>query len=79
MKSFISFENEEQISKINEYIQNSIISNLDDFLNNVVPFYGNSFLERIIEYNINFKIISLYQNLHYGISKSLLYYHTLRF
>ena len=78
IKSFISFENEEQVSKINEYIQNSIILNLDDFLNNVVPFYGNSFFERIIDYNINFKIISLYQNLHYGISKSLLYYHTLR-
>ena len=55
-----------------------IISNLDDFLNNVVPVYGNSFFERIINYNINFKIVNLYENLHYGISKTLLYYHTIR-
>jgi len=49
---------------------------LEDFLNNVVPFYGNSFFERIIDYNINLKIVDLYENLHYGISKTLLYYHT---
>ena len=47
-------------------------------MNNVVPLYGNAFFERIIDYNINFKIISLYQYLHYGISKTLLYYHSLR-
>ena len=63
-----------QVLKINEHIQNSIKSNLDGFLNNVVPLYGNAFFERIIDYNINFKIISLYQYLHYGISKTLLYY-----
>ena len=51
---------------------------MDDFLNNVVLIYGNSFFERIINYNINFKIVNLYENLHYGISKTLLYYHTIR-
>ena len=78
LKSFLSFENETQVLKINEHIQNSIKSNLDSFLNNVVPLYGNAFFERIIDYNINFKIISLYEYLHYGISKTLLYYHSLR-
>ena len=78
LESFLSFENETQILKINEHIQNSIKSNLDGFLNNVVPLYGNAFFERIIDYNINFKIISLYEYLHYGISKTLLYYHSLR-
>ena len=38
---------------------------MDDFFNNVVPVYGNSFFERIINN----------ENLHYGISKTLLYYH----
>ena len=65
LESFLSLENEEQVLKINEHIQNSIISNLDCFLNNVVPLYGNAFFERIIDYNINFKIISLYEYLHY--------------
>ena len=78
LESFLSFENETQVLKINEHIQNSIKSNLDGFLNNVVPLYGNAFFERIIDYNINFKIISLYEYLHYGISKTLLYYHSLR-
>lgn len=78
LKQFLSFEKEEQISRINEFIQNAIKSNLDDFLNNVVPAYGNRFFERIIDYNINFKIVDLYENLHYGISKTLLYYHTLK-
>ena len=78
LKTFLSFENEEQVSKINEFIQDAIKSNLDDFLDNVIPIYGNIFFERIIDYNINFKIVDLYKNLHYGISKTLLYYHTLR-
>ena len=78
LEAFLSFENQEQASRINEFVQNAIKSNLDDFLNNVVPVYGNSFFESIIGYNINFKISDLYENLHYGISKTLLYYHTLR-
>ena len=78
LKSFLSFESGEQNSKLNEHIQDAIKSNLDDFLNNVVPTYGNIFFERIIDYNINFKIVDLYENLYYGISKTLLYYFTLK-
>ena len=78
LKTFLSFENEEQVSRINEFIQNEIKSNLDDFLDKVIPFYGNIFFQRIIDYNINFKIIDLYENLHYGISKTLLYYKILK-
>ena len=78
LKSFLSFEKEEQTSKINEYIQNAIKENLDEFLNEVVPDFGNEFFQRIIDYNINFKIVNLYENLHYGISQTLLYYHSLK-
>ena len=78
LKSFLSFENEEQVSRINEIIQNVIKTNLEDFLYDIIPTYGNIFFERIIDYNINFKIVNLYENLHYGISKTLLYYHLLR-
>ena len=56
LKKFLVFENQEQVSKINEFIQNMIISNLDSFLNNVVLVYGNSYFEKIINYNINIKI-----------------------
>ena len=78
LKSFLSIEKEEQTSRINEYIQNAIKENLDEFLNEVVPDFGNEFFERIIDYNINFKIFNLYENLHYGISQTLLYYHALK-
>ena len=76
-KKFLSFENQEQSTLINKYIQDYIKSNLDDFLNNVVPVYGNSFFERIIDYNINFKIVDLYQNLRYAIAQTMLYYYIL--
>ena len=74
LKSFLSFENGEQVSKFNDYIQNAIKLNLDNFLNNVLPIYGNIFFERIIDYNINFKIFYFYENLYYGTYKTLSYY-----
>ena len=77
MKSFLSFEKEEQASRINEKIQNTIKNNLEDFLNKVVPTFGDEFFERIIDYNINFKLDSLYQNLHYAIGQTILYYEAL--
>ena len=74
MKTFLTYEKEEQVSRINEEIQNTIKTNLNDFLNKVVPTFGDEFFERIIDYNINFKLTSLYQNLHYAIGQTLLYY-----
>ena len=76
-KKFLSFENHEQSTLINEFIRSYIKSNLGDFLNNVVPTFGNSFFERIIDYNINFKIIDLYQNLRYSQAQTILYYYIL--
>ena len=77
LKSFFSFEKEEQISRINEFIQNEIKLNLEDFLNNAIPTFGNIFFERIIDYNINFKIVDLYRNLHYALGQTVLYYKSL--
>ena len=76
-KKFLSFENQEQSILINEYIQSYIKSNLDDFLSNVVPNFGNPFFERLIDYNINFKIVDLYQNLRYALARTILYYYIL--
>ena len=78
-QDFLSFEKGEQLSRINTFIQNFINSNLDDFLSNIVPTFGNQFFERIIDYNINFKVIVLYQNLHYAFGQTLGYYHSLNF
>ena len=76
-KSILSSENQEQESLINGYIQDYIQSNLDDFLNNFIPTFGNPFFERIIDYNINFKIVDLYQNLRYALAQTMLYYYLL--
>ena len=66
-------ENEEQIAKMNEVIKTTIISNLENFLENVVPLFGDEFFDRIIDYNINFKILDLYSNLYYAIAQNFLY------
>ena len=79
LKNFLSFEKGEQVIRINEFIQNFIKTNLEDFLNNTVPIFGNQFFERIIDYNINFKVIVLYENLHYAFGQTLGYYHSLNF
>ena len=74
---FLSSEKEEQKIKINTLIQSIIKSNFDDLLNNIIPTFGNLFFERIIKYNENFKITSLYDNLKYSLTQTLLYYITL--
>ena len=79
LKNFLSFEKEEQALKINEFIQNFIKSNLDNFLETTVPLFGNQFFERIIDYNINFKVLFLYENLHYALGYTLLYYHAINY
>ena len=67
-------ENDEQIEKISEIIQKGIRANFDGFLENVIPSFGHEFFGRIIDYNINFKIYNLYNNLQYALGLHLLYY-----
>jgi hypothetical protein len=74
LKALLFTENDEQIEKINEIIQKTIKTNLNDFLNNVIPSFGNEFFDRIIDYNINFKIYNLYDNLQYALGQHFLYY-----
>ena len=77
IKEILSVQKKEQITKINTEIQNIIISNLRDFLNNVIPFFGNDFFNRIVDYNLNFKVLDLYDNLHYHLAQLFLYYSAL--
>ena len=73
LRDILFMENEEQIAKMNEVIKTTIISNLENFLENVVPLFGDEFFDRIIDYNINFKILDLYSNLYYAIAQNFLY------
>ena len=73
-KEILITENEEQITKIGELIQDAIKSNLNGYLQNAIPIFGNEFFDRIIDYNINFKILNLYDNLKYALAQNFLYY-----
>ena len=70
----LSAEYKEQIEKLSISIKTTIIENLDDFLENVIPSFGNEFFDRIIDYNINFHILDIYSNLHYALGQHFLYY-----
>ena len=54
-----------------------MISNFNEMLENILPSLGNSFFERIINYNENFKISSLYNNLKYSLIPTIEYYNSL--
>ena len=76
-KKLLTNEKQEQNNKINKFLQGIITTNFDDLLNNIIPTFGTVFFDRIIKYNENFKIKSLYNNLEYSLSQTLLYYLTL--
>ena len=73
-KNFLNSQKDAQIRKINTFIQNTLLNDLDKFLLNVIPTFGNEFFERIIDYNINFKVFNLYDNLRYVIAQTIYYY-----
>ena len=77
-KKFFYTQEKEQNSQVNKFINERIVSNFNDLLNNVIPTFGKQFFERIIKYNENFKISSLYDNLRFSLSETLLYYISLK-
>ena len=77
--TFFESEETEQNSKVNEFLNERIVSNFNDLLNNIIPTFGNQFFERIIKYNENFKINNLYDNFRFSIAETLLYYYTLEY
>ena len=58
-------------------IKNIIKANFNNLINNFIFTFGNEYFERMIKYNENFKISSLYQNLKYSLVISLNYYQML--
>ena len=71
---FILPEKQEQQSEINTNIKKIIENNFNDSLNNAITYFGKDFFERIISYNENYKISTLYQNLKYSLVITLQYY-----
>jgi len=73
----LTAESVDQTEELSIRIKTTIIENLDDFLENVIPSFGNEFFDRIIDYNINFHILDIYSNLHYALGQHFLYYSAL--
>ena len=64
-------------SNINELLKKIIRKNFNNVINNFIFTFGNEYFERMIRYNENFKIKSLYQNLKYSLVISMNYYQML--
>ena len=79
-KDFEDFMNNKiKAEKINTdtFLKNIIKANFNNLINNFIFTFGNEYFERMIKYNENFKISSLYQNLKYSLVISLNYYQML--
>ena len=76
-KNFYTYIKEFEKKSINELLEETIKNNFDNLLNNLIPSFGKLYFDRIVKYNENFKIISLYNNLKYAITESLSYYITI--
>ena len=73
-KEFISKERNNEDIEFNEFLKNNIRNNFNNLLKNIIPSFGNKFFERILKYNENFKISSLYDSLKYSLTQTLTYY-----
>ena len=76
-KKFIESEYKYENDSINSLLEEVIKNNFNNLLSYLIPSFGKKFFERIIKYNENFKIITLYDNLKYTITTTLSYYITI--
>ena len=76
-KTFINDKISNEKTNLNKLIKNALRNNFNNIISNFVSTFGNDFFERILNYNENFKINPLYQNLKYSLVISLNYYQML--
>ena len=74
---FIKKKINNEKNSINAFLQEIIKNNFNILIDNLILTFGAEFFDRVIKYNENFKITSLYQNLKYSLVVSLQYYSTL--
>jgi len=74
LRNFLFSQKENEKEIIDLFLKNIMMSNFNDLLQNIIPSFGNNFFERIIKYNENFKITSLYNNLQYSLIPTIAFY-----
>ena len=72
--NFTNAHNNQEIQQIKEVIFENLKSNFNLFINNFIPSFGIDYFDRILKYNENQKIKSLYNNLKYSLTQTLIYY-----
>jgi len=72
--TFIKPQIDSESDNINQFLKTVAKENFNNLLDIIIPSFGNEFFERIIRYNENFKIITLYDNLKFSLVVSLQYY-----
>ena len=73
-ENFIENEKIYEKNSINRLIEETIKTNFNNLLSYLIPSFGKNYFERIVKYNENFKIKSLYDNLRFSITATLSYY-----
>ena len=73
-EKFIVAKKEIENNQINTLLKEIIRDNFNTLINNLILSFGKEFFERILRYNENFKISTLYQDLKFTLVTSLSYY-----
>ena len=76
-KQFIKPKEKSEKDNLNIILKDVIRKNFNNVINNLIFTFGNEFFERIIRYNDNYRISTLYQNLKFSLVISLNYYNML--
>ena len=72
--SFTNAHSNQEIQQIKEVIFENLKSNFNLFIDNFIPSFGIDYFDMILKYNEIQKIKSLYNNLKYSLSQTLIYY-----
>ena len=72
--NFTSVFKEQELKEFKNIVLENIKNNFKIIIDNFVPSFGKDFFDRILKYNELQKIKSLYNNLQYSITQSIIYY-----
>jgi hypothetical protein len=72
--NFINSYSTQEMQQIKDVIFKNLNNNFNIFINNFVPSFGIDYFNRILKYNEIQKIKSLYDNLRYSLTQTLIYY-----
>ena len=72
--NFTSVYSNQEMQQIKEVIYESLKSNFNLFTNSFIPSFAFDYFDRILKYNEILKIKTLYSNLKYSLTETLIYY-----